>query len=317
MLVPSPYDHAQCPTTPILGIFRNIYFLTPNFLRELQWVGKLLDKFPYSHLPTKIVVLRRVMFQIEQDPSVSLLKMGQLVYEELKNLWEYAGYGDILQHHSNILKWIYILHASYKKLLKIPVNRRQSPSFLQSVSIFSKAGDELFDITIPSLRTSSLITPEDSDFLINHWDKTISSTKDTLTQATVAKKLAREEKRQSFLSKHSTSSPPPSSSAHPDPSQSSPDTSANLSPHTASPDFNPKRPRVSTLSGTSLFCPPNILEVLGPVADRTCISNNQLVALTAAFVNHCGGGGHGQFIIVEIHCAPSQDDITEGGCWGG
>ena len=25
------------------------------------------------------------------------------------------------------------------------------------------------------------------------------------------------------------------------------------------------------------------------MADRTCISNNQLVTLTAAFVNHCGG----------------------------
>ena len=39
-----------------------------------------------------------------------------------------------------------------------------------------------------------LITDEDRDFLLNHWDKTISSTQDRTTKVLVEKKLARKDK---------------------------------------------------------------------------------------------------------------------------
>lgn len=260
--------------------------------RELQWVGKLLDQFNYSHFPTKMVVLRRVLFQLELNPRESLLTVGHLVHNELKLLWENAGYGDILRHPSHILKDIYNLHASYKKLLQVPTKRRTTSSFLQKVDAFRGKGSELFDMAVASLKTSNRITKEDSDFLLYHWTKTISTTKDTLTQAAVEKKLARAEKRKRFASNQSASSPLPTTST--EPSSSPPTTStahldSSLSPPDNSADFTPKRPRTSTLSGTSLHFPSNILEVITPIADRIGISDNQLVALTAGFVNHCGG----------------------------
>ena len=56
----------------------------------------------------------------------------------------------------------------------------------------------LFDISDKLLQTSNLITKEDRDFLLFHWDKTILSTKDIITAKVVQKKLERSEKYKKF-----------------------------------------------------------------------------------------------------------------------
>ena len=57
---------------------------------------------------------------------------------------------------------------------------------------------ELLDITVKKLHTSRLITEEDRDFLLNHWDKTISSCRDMKAKADAEKKLARAERYNKF-----------------------------------------------------------------------------------------------------------------------
>ena len=75
--------------------------------RELPWIGTLLDRLPYSKLPTNSTVLRRLMFEMEQDNGAhSISDASQIVKTELRELWEYAGYGDILKTSGDIVKQI-------------------------------------------------------------------------------------------------------------------------------------------------------------------------------------------------------------------
>ena len=105
---------------------------------------------------------------------------------------------------------------------------------------FHSSASQLFPAAVESLKSSNRIHEEDQDFIQNHWDKTISTTLDTKTRAAVEVKLAREEKRQRFISKHSSSSPP---------SRSSPVSSSwarevldtPIPSPDPSPDFHPKR----------------------------------------------------------------------------
>ena len=159
--------------------------------RELPYISTLLDKHPYSRLPTNGIVLKRLMFEVEHLPGTSLSSAAITVRDELVKVWEYAGYGDILHKPGYIVKQITSLHEAYKKLVKIPVNRRETPSFKTKEADFSKTLDQLLNITVESLRTSTLITAEDREFLLHHWDKTISSTQDNITKLQVEKKLAR------------------------------------------------------------------------------------------------------------------------------
>ena len=113
--------------------------------------------------------------------------------EELVKVWEYAGYGDILQDISFRKRKISTLHGSYKKLTKIPLARRQTESFKKKEDEFTKSLELLFDVTLKSLHGSGLITAEDREFLLHHWEKTVSSTRDSVTTIQVEKKLARKE----------------------------------------------------------------------------------------------------------------------------
>ena len=162
--------------------------------RNLPLVGTLLDKLPYSKLPTKGIVLRRLLFLLETNSGGrSLFEAANTVKDELQAVWQYAGYGDILHTPQNITSFIRSLHATYKSLLKIPTARRSQPSYLKKKDLFLASREELFDITVKSLHSSKLITDTDRDFLLNHWWKTISSTSDTVTKARVEKKLARQQ----------------------------------------------------------------------------------------------------------------------------
>ena len=55
-----------------------------------------------------------------------------------------------------------------------------------------------------SLHGSGLITAEDREFLLHHWDRTVSSTRDSVTKIQAEKKLARNESYQKYSSIHST-----------------------------------------------------------------------------------------------------------------
>lgn len=147
--------------------------------RELPYIGTLLDKLSYSKLPTNKIVLKRLYCITElNNGSSSTADAAVAVKDELKSLWEYAGYGDILMKDGNIVKQVKALHEQYKKLNKTPVERRQKDSFKNKEADLVKSLELLFDVTVKSLHSSSLITDQDRDFLLNHWNKTISSVSD-------------------------------------------------------------------------------------------------------------------------------------------
>ena len=113
-------------------------------------------ELPYSRLPTNGIVLKRLMFEVEHMPSGNgsvLSSAVNTVKDELVKVWEYAGYGYILHQPAYIAKQITSLYESYKKLVKIPVNRRYTPLFKTKEAGFSKLQDQLLDITVASLRT--------------------------------------------------------------------------------------------------------------------------------------------------------------------
>ena len=224
--------------------------------RDLPWLSTLLDKLPYTKLPTNGIVLRRLMFEIEhQHGATSLSSASLTVRNELVNVWEYAGYGDILQHPGSITKQINALHDSYKKLSKTPLSRRATDSFKKKESEFTKSLELLFDITVKSLQSSSLITPEDRDFLLYHWNKTISSTQDMATKLLVEKKLARHEKYQRFSSSHSSpKTPTAEESYHSQNSESSPNISVD-----SGEEFTPKRICTPRSSGTTVEISKDVL----------------------------------------------------------
>ena len=250
--------------------------------RELPLLGNLIDKLSFSKLPTNGVVLRRLMFELETDPGHSDLSSAAVtVREELRALWEYAGYGDILQAPSYILRQIKALHSTYKSLLKTPHARRECQFYKKKESSFLSSLPNLFDITVTSLHTSNLITPADRDFLLHHWDKTISSTSDLLTKSVVEKKLAREQRTIAYRAAHTT----PSSTRtcpfdDPSSSQDGPESTQ------ADSDFTPKRRRQT---GTTVTISKDILTKLGPVADRLKLSHTQVNGIVAAITNHGGG----------------------------
>ena len=146
--------------------------------RKLPWISNLLDHLPYSKLPTKLVVLQRLFFEIES--GYPLCPALSTVQQELKALWAYAGYEDILMSNSNLVVEIRKLHKSYKDLLKFNVAKRELPRFKKKEELFLDQLPVLFNITVKSLIPSNLIviTAEDRSFLLHNWDKTISSTLD-------------------------------------------------------------------------------------------------------------------------------------------
>ena len=181
--------------------------------RKLPWISNLLDHLPYSKLPTKLVVLQRLFFEIESGYPLSLAL--STVQQELKALWAYAGYEDILMSNSNLVVEIRKLHKSYKDLLKFNVAKRELPRFKKKEELFLDQLPVLFNITVKSLIPSNLITAEDRSYLLHNWDKTISSTLDVTTKQAVEKKLVRHEKSRKFTSAHS-SNPSSSSVASPE-----------------------------------------------------------------------------------------------------
>ena len=233
--------------------------------RKLPWISNLLDHLPYSKLPTTLVVLQRVFFNIESGYPLS--PALSTVQQELKALWAYAGYEDILMSNSNLVVEIRKLHKSYKDLLKFNVAKRELHRFKKKEELFLDQLPVLFNITVKSLIPSNMITA---------------------TKQAVEKKLVRHEKSRKFTSSHS-SNPSSSSVASPPPSSSPPPFPAQSTSSSSSPTPKLKRRR---LTGTTLEVPPDILSIVAPVSDRLSLTHNQLTVITASLVNHCGGDIH-------------------------
>ena len=120
-------------------------------------------------------------------------------------LWEYAGYGEIRKHPGLIVRQITSLQDDYRNMRqKPPLSRRGTESFKKKEADFTSSLDLLFDNTVKSLQTSSLITVEDRVFLLHHLNKTISSTCDTTNhqKTPCEKRLAKQQKYQKFSHTH-------------------------------------------------------------------------------------------------------------------
>ena len=256
----------------------------------LPYLGNLLDKLSFSKLPTKKVVLQRVMFEIEHNHGAASVESAALTTQkELFDLWEYAGYRDILQDVSQVLIQIQALHESYKTLIKTPVTRRHKDSFKKKLALFTSSLDGLFDIAVEHLKSSNLITKEDRDFLKYHWRKTVSSTADHKTRDAVMKKLARKEKSADPFT------PTPASTPTPTPTPASTPTPTST-PHSASSqesndEFRPKRACSTTPrpAGTQVIIPRDVLKKVGPAADRLGLSHQQATAFLSSIINNSGG----------------------------
>ena len=252
--------------------------------RELPWIGTLLDKLPYSKLPTKSRVLRRLLFEVEQNHgSCSISEAAVITKNELKLVWEYAGYGDILKQDGKIIQSIKDLHKSYHDLVKVPVDRREKDTFKKKEQKFTLMIGELLDITVKKLHTSRLITEEDRDFLLNHWDKTISSCRDIKAKVEVEKKLARAERYNKFSeAESSTAMLPRADSANSNTSQLNSTMSSTGTEEFTVPE---KRSRRST----DIRLTDKTLKNFGATADRLNMSSNQLTGIIASLTNQGGG----------------------------
>ena len=156
--------------------------------REVPLIGTLIDKLPCTRLPTKGAVLRRIIFENETTHgSSSTTHAAAVALKDVKEVWEYAGYGDILQQDTHIMRSLNALRDSYRAITKIPLNRRSTDSYKKKEDTFLKSLDELFDISIKKQIHTGLITDEDRYFLLNHWQKPISSIRDVATKKMVDK----------------------------------------------------------------------------------------------------------------------------------
>ena len=113
---------------------------------------------PYSKFPTNLVVLQRILFEIENSRgSTSVAQATLTVRNELVALWEYAGYGDILKPFSNnhLIK-MKQLHIDYKSLVKFTLSRRDGAVFKGKLKKHYAKLPLLFDISDKLLQTSNL-----------------------------------------------------------------------------------------------------------------------------------------------------------------
>ena len=72
----------------------------------------------------------------QKNGTNSLADVSLTVKTELVELWDYAGYGDILKTHGNILAQLKSLRAAHSDLTKIPVARRSKDFFKKKEAAF-------------------------------------------------------------------------------------------------------------------------------------------------------------------------------------
>ena len=188
------------------------------------------------------------------------------------------------------------LRDSYKAIVRIPVNRRHTDSYKTKEDTFLKSLEELFDISIKNLIHTGLITDDDRDFLLNHWQKTISSTPDIAAKKMVDKRLAREEKHSRYTEaqKEIAATTPRSSTRrssifpHSSTPPSSDNDTADTSQRSSGDEYRAAKVKRKR-QGTTAHLTPDILKKVGPSADRLGMSSTQLTGIVASLCNHGGG----------------------------
>ena len=157
-----------------------------------------------------MVCLKRMMFINEVGIASGSASMNGAINKtrsELKDLWTYAGYQDILKDDSSIDMMLKQLHKEYTAMMKIPKDRRTTEKFKMKEASYLEDLSQLFDVTKKSLHSSGLITDEDRDFLKNHWTKTISSSRDVKAAKMVENKVARQQRQVQQKERDNASSP--------------------------------------------------------------------------------------------------------------
>ena len=99
------------------------------------------------------------------------------------------------------------LLKQHESLRKVPKERQSTDKFRAKELAYVTGLQQLHDITKKSLHSSHLITAEDRDFLLNHWDKTISSTKDRGALRSVERRMKKEKSYQAFAERQQASNP--------------------------------------------------------------------------------------------------------------
>lgn len=241
--------------------------------RELPYLGTLQDRLSYNKLPTKLSVMRRLMFIIESNMITGTANLDDAIIQtrnEVKDVWSYAGYEDILKYDCSIGKMIKQLHKEYKDINKVPIDRRTTDKFKVKETAYCEGLTQLLDITNKALHNSGLITDDDRDFLLNHWDKTISSTRDTAAMKMVQNKVERKRKSDHFASKQKNNLYPTST-----PSFNTSASSLSQEELNSSTEYKPQTKK-KTRTGTAIHLDTNILQKTGPAADRLNMTSSQV-----------------------------------------
>ena len=139
---------------------------------------------------------------------------------------------------------------------------------------------QLHDITKKSLQSSNLITAEDRDFLLNHWDKTISTTRDMGAFRSVERRMNKKNSYQAFAEKQQASTP---TSSRLDLSISSQE-ELNSSAESYKPVVKKKKQ-----TSTTLQIDADILTKTGLAADRLNKTSTQVTEYLASLINNSGG----------------------------
>ena len=114
--------------------------------RELLYTGTLMDKLPFSRLPTNLSILRRPFFITETGINTTLDEATVIVKNELLEIWRYAGYGDILYDRSHILRKIKSLVNRFKYLRTVPVSRRSADFFVRKKQSFKELLSKIYPL---------------------------------------------------------------------------------------------------------------------------------------------------------------------------
>ena len=151
------------------------------------------------------------------------------------------------------------LLEQHNTLRKISKERRSTDKFRAKELAYVTGLQQLHNIRKKSLHSSNLITAEDRDFLFNHWDMTISITRDMGAFRSVKRRMNKKNSYQSFAERQQASTP---TSSRLDLSISSQE-ELNCSAKSYKPVVKKKKQ-----TGTTLQLDAHILTKTGLAADR-------------------------------------------------
>jgi hypothetical protein len=122
-------------------------------------------------LPSKLKVLKRVLFLRKQNPNLSQQDLFCTIIDELEDIWQRAGFtSDLINRRNQLIRELAVLFLKWTNIKKASNSRRKTKQFIEDKARFLSDMKFLFDLA-PSniehlLRSSRLPTwREDFDFL--------------------------------------------------------------------------------------------------------------------------------------------------------